>query len=102
GVGLAAIQVAQWIGAEIYATVSSAEKRAWLQSLGVTRIMQSRTLDFSREVLEATHGEGVDVVLNSLPGAAIPAGLEALAPYGRFIEIGKRDIQENSRIGLHP
>jgi acyl transferase domain-containing protein/Zn-dependent alcohol dehydrogenase/NAD(P)-dependent dehydrogenase (short-subunit alcohol dehydrogenase family)/acyl carrier protein len=102
GVGLAAIQIAQWSGAEIYATVSSAEKREYLQSLGVTRIMHSRKLDFAREVLESTNGKGVDVVLNSLTGAAIPAGLEALAPYGRFVEIGKRDMWENSLIGLEP
>jgi len=102
GVGLAAIQIAKWIGAEIYATVGSAEKREFLQSLGVRHIMHSRKLDFSREVLEATDGKGVDVVLNSLAGPAIAAGLESLAPYGRFVEIGKRDIWENSRIALRP
>ena len=102
GVGLAAIQVAQWIGAEIYATVGSQEKREYLQRLGVRHIMHSRTLDFAREVMEATGGRGVDVVLNSLAGPAIAAGLKSLAPYGRFVEIGKRDIWENSRIGLRP
>jgi acyl transferase domain-containing protein/NADPH:quinone reductase-like Zn-dependent oxidoreductase/acyl carrier protein len=102
GVGLAAIQVAQWIGAEIFATVGSEEKREYLQSLGVRHIMHSRKLDFAREVMEATDGKGVDVVLNSLAGPAIAAGLKSLAPYGRFVEIGKRDIWENSRIGLRP
>ena len=102
GVGLAAIQIAKWIGAEIYATVGSEEKREFLQSLGICRIMHSRKLDFSREVLEATGGKGVDVVLNSLAGPAIAAGLESLAPYGRFVEIGKRDIWENNRIALRP
>jgi NADPH:quinone reductase-like Zn-dependent oxidoreductase/acyl carrier protein len=102
GVGLAAIQIAQWIGAEICATVGSEEKREYLQSLGIRHIMHSRKLDFTREVLEATGGKGVDVVLNSLAGPAIAAGLESLAPYGRFVEIGKRDIWENSRIGLRP
>ena len=102
GVGLAAIQVAKWIGSEIFATVGSEEKREYLRGLGVTRIMNSRTLDFTREILEATGGQGVDVVLNSLAGPAIAAGLEALAPYGRFVEIGKRDIWENGRIGLKP
>ena len=102
GVGLAAIQIAKWIGAEIYATVGSEEKRKCLRSLGIDHIMHSRKLDFTREVLELTNGEGVDVVLNSLAGPAIAAGLEALAPYGRFIEIGKRDIWENSKIGLQP
>jgi acyl transferase domain-containing protein/NADPH:quinone reductase-like Zn-dependent oxidoreductase/acyl carrier protein len=102
GVGLAAVQIAKWIGAEIYATVGSAQKREFLQTLGVRHIMHSRKLDFPREVLEATDGKGVDVVLNSLAGPAIAAGLESLAPYGRFVEIGKRDIWENSRIALRP
>jgi NADPH:quinone reductase-like Zn-dependent oxidoreductase/acyl carrier protein len=102
GVGLAAIQIAKWVGAEIYATVGSDEKRDYLRSLGVKHIMHSRKLDFAREVLEMTGGQGVDVVLNSLAGPAITAGLEALAPYGRFVEIGKRDIWENSRIGMRP
>jgi acyl transferase domain-containing protein/NADPH:quinone reductase-like Zn-dependent oxidoreductase/NAD(P)-dependent dehydrogenase (short-subunit alcohol dehydrogenase family)/acyl carrier protein len=102
GVGLAAIQVAKWVGAKIYATVGSDEKREYLRSLGVQHIMHSRKLDFAREVLEMTGGQGVDVVLNSLTGPAITAGLEALAPYGRFVEIGKRDIWENSRIGMRP
>ena len=102
GVGLAAIQIAKWIGAEIYATVGSEEKREHLRSLGINHIMHSRKLDFTREVLEQTNGAGVDVVLNSLAGPAIAAGLETLAPYGRFIEIGKRDLWENSKIGLQP
>ncbi|MBS1801529.1 MAG: type I polyketide synthase [Acidobacteria bacterium] len=102
GVGLAAIQVAQWIGAEVFATVGSEEKRAYIESLGVKHIMHSRKLDFAREVIEATDGAGVDVVLNSLAGPAITAGLESLGRYGRFVEIGKRDILENSRIGLSP
>jgi acyl transferase domain-containing protein/NADPH:quinone reductase-like Zn-dependent oxidoreductase/NAD(P)-dependent dehydrogenase (short-subunit alcohol dehydrogenase family)/acyl carrier protein len=102
GVGLAAVQIARWIGAEIYATVGSEEKREYLRSLGVRHIMHSRKLDFAREVLEATDGQGVDVVLNSLAGPAIAAGFESLGRYGRFIEIGKRDIWENNRIGLQP
>ena len=102
GVGLAAIQIAKWIGAEVYATVGLEEKRAYLRSMGIEHIMHSRKLDFTREVLEKTNGEGVDVVLNSLAGPAITAGIEALAPYGRFIEIGKRDIWENTKIGLQP
>ena len=102
GVGLAAIQIAKWIGAEIYATVGSDEKRRYIKSLGVDHIMHSRTLDFAREILESTNGKGVDVVLNSLSGPAITGGLEALATYGRFVEIGKRDIWDNTRIGLRP
>src|SRR5438093_184917 len=64
--------------------------------------MDSRSLDFAAEVLALTGGRGVDVVLNSLSGEAIAKNLEVLAPYGRFLEIGIRDIYENSRIGLLP
>jgi NADPH:quinone reductase-like Zn-dependent oxidoreductase/NAD(P)-dependent dehydrogenase (short-subunit alcohol dehydrogenase family)/acyl carrier protein len=102
GVGLAAIQIARWLGAEVWATAGSEEKRAYLRQLGVRHVMDSRTLDFSREILAETGGRGVDVVLNSLAGAAIPAGIEALAPYGRFVEIGKRDLWENSRLAMRP
>ncbi len=102
GVGLAAIQVARWLGAEIYATAGSQEKRAYLQALGIQHVMDSRSLSFADEVLALTDGQGVDVVLNSLSGEAIAKGLSVLAPYGRFIEIGKRDIYQNSQIGLRP
>jgi acyl transferase domain-containing protein/NADPH:quinone reductase-like Zn-dependent oxidoreductase/acyl carrier protein len=101
GVGLAAIQIAKWIGAEIYATVGSDEKRAFIERLGVKHVMNSRRLDFEREITVLTDGEGVDVVLNSLSGSAISAGLASMGRYGRFVEIGKRDILENSKIGLN-
>jgi NADPH:quinone reductase-like Zn-dependent oxidoreductase len=64
--------------------------------------MDSRSLDFIDEVLKSTGGEGVDVILNSLAGEAIPKALEILRPYGRFIELGKRDIMENAQIRLLP
>jgi acyl transferase domain-containing protein/aryl carrier-like protein len=102
GVGLAAIQLAQRAGAEVFATAGSTEKRQFLQALGVKHIMNSRSLAFADEVMELTDGRGVDLVLNSLSGEAIPKGLSTLADYGRFLEIGKRDIYGNSRIGLKP
>ena len=102
GVGLAAIQIAKWIGAEIFVTVGSDAKRTYMEQLGVKHIMHSRKLDFAREIKEFTDGAGVDVVLNSLAGSAIAAGLESLNKYGRFVEIGKRDILENSKVGLRP
>lgn len=102
GVGLAAIQLARHIGAEVFATAGSDEKRAYLRDLGVEHIMDSRSLDFADQILEATGGQGVDLVLNSLTGEAINKGLSVLAPYGRFLEIGKRDIYQNTRIGLLP
>ena len=100
GVGLAAIQVARDVGARILATAGSPEKRRHLERLGIAHAMDSRTLSWADEVMERTGGEGVDVVLNSLAGEAIPRGIGVLRPYGRFVEIGKRDIYQDRRIGL--
>ena len=100
GVGLAAIQVARNAGAEIFATAGSAEKRAFLEALGIEHVMDSRSLRFADEILAKTNGEGVDVVLNSLAGEAIARGIGVLRDHGRFVEIGKRDIYEDSQIGL--
>ncbi|WP_375772901.1 type I polyketide synthase [Archangium gephyra] len=97
GVGLAAVQIAQWRGAEIYATAGTEEKRAMLRRMGIATVLDSRTQAFSAQVLEATGGEGVDMVLNSLSGEAIEASLAAMASDGRFFEIGKTDIYDQKR-----
>jgi acyl transferase domain-containing protein/NADPH:quinone reductase-like Zn-dependent oxidoreductase len=102
GVGLAALQIAQAIGAQVYATAGSDEKRALLRSLGVAHVADSRSLSFADDIRTATGGEGVDVVLNSLAGEAIDAGIDLLRGGGRFLEIGKRDIYDNRAIGLLP
>ncbi len=102
GVGLAAVQLARHVGAEVFATAGSAEKRDYLRQLGVRHVFDSRTLAFADDVMAATAGEGVDVVLNSLTGEAIAKGLAVLRPFGRFIEIGKRDIYDNTPLGLWP
>lgn len=102
GVGLAAIQLAKRAGAEIFATAGNSEKRAYLRELGVQHVMDSRSLAFADEVMTITGGEGVDVVLNSLAGEAIQKGISILRPYGRFLEMGKRDIYADSTIGLLP
>jgi acyl carrier protein len=68
--------------------------------LGVKHVIDSRRGDFAEEVMAITAGKGVDVVLNALSGEAIPMGLSCLAVSGRFVEIGKRDIYQNSRIPL--
>jgi phthiocerol/phenolphthiocerol synthesis type-I polyketide synthase C len=102
GVGLAAVQYAQSIGAEIFASAGTPEKRALLRRLGVQHVVDSRTLAFADEIREITGGEGVDVVLNSLAGEAIHKGISILRPYGRFIELGKRDFYANSKLGLSP
>jgi NADPH:quinone reductase-like Zn-dependent oxidoreductase/acyl carrier protein len=102
GVGMAAIQIAHHLGAEVIASAGSASKRSLLETLGVKHVIDSRRGDFAEAVMELTGGKGVDVVLNALAAEAIPMGLSCLAQFGRFIEIGKRDIYQNSRIPLWP
>lgn len=102
GVGLAAIQVAKHFGAEIFATAGSPDKREYLHSIGIRHVMDSRSLAFADEVRALTQGRGVDVVLNSLSGEAIAKGIACLAPGGRFLEIGKRDIYANAALELRP
>jgi acyl transferase domain-containing protein/acyl carrier protein len=92
GVGLAAVQMAQQLGAEVFATASTF-KRATLRKLGVKYVYDSRTTDFADQILNDTGGSGVDVVLNSLTNEGfIEATLKATAQNGRFAEIAKRDI----------
>lgn len=102
GVGIAAIQIAQWIGAEIYATAGSLEKKDFLRLMGVEHIYDSRALSFAEEILSETGNVGIDVVLNSLAGEAINRNFQILKPFGRFLELGKRDFYENTHIGLRP
>ncbi len=102
GVGIAAIQVARHLGAEVFATAGSAEKRDFVHLMGADHVMNSRTLAYADEILALTGGEGVDVVLNSLAGEAINRNFRVLRPFGRFLELGKRDFYENTRIGLRP
>ncbi len=102
GVGQAAIQIARHVGAEVFATAGSDAKRDFVRALGVEHVMSSRDLSFADEILRVTDRRGVDVVLNSLPGEAIPKSLSLLAAYGRFLEIGKIDIYQNRMIGLSP
>jgi phthiocerol/phenolphthiocerol synthesis type-I polyketide synthase C len=100
GVGIAAIQMAKQRGAEIFATAGTEEKRDFLRLLGVDHVLDSRSLAFADEILSITGGEGIDVVLNSLAGEAINRNLRILRPFGRFLELGKRDFQENTKVGL--
>ncbi|PSB34990.1 type I polyketide synthase [Chlorogloea sp. CCALA 695] len=97
GVGLAAVHLAQAMGAEIFATASPS-KGYFLRSIGVKHIMNSRTLDFADEITEITHGLGVDIVLNCLTGEFIPKSLSVLADNGRFVEIGKLGIWEATQV----
>jgi len=102
GVGLAAIQVARAIGAEIFATVGTPEKRELMSSMGIQHVFDSRSTSFADDILKVTHGKGVDVVLNSLAGDAIQRGFDILRPLGRFLELGKRDLAANKPLGMFP
>ncbi len=102
GVGQAALAIARAAGAEIFATAGSPHRRELLRGMGVKHVYDSRSTDFADQIRRDTDGYGVDVVLNSLPGAAQRAGLELLSFGGRFVEIGKRDIYGDTRLGLFP
>jgi len=102
GVGRAAIAIARSVGCEIFATAGSPQRRQMLRDMGVEHVYDSRSTAFADEIRCDTDGYGVDVVLNSLPGAAQRAGIELLAFGGRFVELGKRDIYGDSRLGLFP
>lgn len=101
GVGLAALQIAKLKGARVIATAGSREKRALVKALGAEHVLDSRSLAFVDEIRAIT-GDGVDIVLNSLFGEAMERSLNALRPFGRFVELGKRDYVANTHIGLRP
>ena len=92
GLGMAAIELAHAAGAQVIAT-ASAPKRPFLRGIGVAHVFDSRTTAFGQQVLEATGGAGVDVIVNSLTGEGfIEASLSCLAQGGRFVEMARRDI----------
>lgn len=105
GVGLAAIKIAQKVGATIFATVGSAAKRQLLvDTYGIpeSHIFSSRTTDFAVRIKKLTAGAGVDVVLNSLAGPALQASWDCIASLGTFVEIGKTDIYRRNQIDMEP
>lgn len=102
GVGLAAVQYAKHRGAIVYATAGSPAKREFLRQFGADVVLDSRSLSFADEIDRLTNGDGVDVVLNSLSGEAMERSLELLRPFGRFLELGKRDFYFGGRVGLRP
>ena len=96
GIGICAVNVAKWLGAEVYATVGSEEKASFLvKELGIprNRIFNSRDNSFLKGIMDATNGSGVDLVLNSLSGELLSTSWECVAPNGAMIDIGKRDSE---------
>jgi acyl transferase domain-containing protein/NADPH:quinone reductase-like Zn-dependent oxidoreductase len=105
GVGQAAIMLAKQLEAEIFVTVGTEAKRDFImQAYGIAEdhIFSSRDTSFSAGIMAATNGKGVDVVLNSLAGNLLKESWNCIATFGRFIEIGKRDIQQNKSLEMAP
>ncbi|KAK8086415.1 polyketide synthase [Apiospora phragmitis] len=105
GVGQAAIQLAKKVGATVFATISSLEKKELLMNeygIPEEHIFSSRDLSFAAGVMRITHGKGVNVILNSLAGEALRASFNCIATFGRFVEIGKRDIFANGKLDMFP
>ena len=102
GVGLAAIQIASALDLEVYATAGSEDKRHMLQMLGVEHIYDSRSVAFHDQILSDTGSQGVDAVLNSLAGEGIDQSIRLLRPFGRFLELGKRDFYADNTLRLRP
>ena len=103
GVGQAAVRIAQWIGAEVFVTVGSPEKKALMMEsfkIPADHIFSSRETSFADCIKLATKGKGVDVILNSLAGEALKVSLDCLAHFGRFVEIGKQDLMVNTRMEM--
>ncbi len=102
GVGLAAIQIARHLGVRVIATAGSGVKRSLLRADGVAHVLDSRSLQFADEVAAITGGRGVDAVINALAGAGMERSLACLAPFGRFLELGKQDFYGNTAMGIRP
>lgn len=105
GVGLAAIQVCQMLGAEVFLTVGSERKVQYLiHNFGVRRdhIFSSRDETFLEGVMSMTEGMGVDVVLNSLSGELLHASWRCVAEFGCMVELGSRDSSGSGRLDMTP
>jgi acyl transferase domain-containing protein/dienelactone hydrolase/acyl carrier protein len=102
GVGLAATRIANWLGAEVYGTAGSPERREFLRGEGVLEVADSRSTTFADDIRRWTDGRGVDVVVNALAGEMLRKSLDLLAPFGRFVELGEADIAADQFLSLAP
>ncbi|KAK0635463.1 hypothetical protein B0T17DRAFT_485578 [Bombardia bombarda] len=105
GVGIACIQLAQYKKAEIYVTVGTEEKRKFLEdNYGIprSRMFSSRNTKFAKEILQATNGRGIDVIINSLTGDLLDASWRIVADGGTLVEIGKKDIVDRNTLSMEP
>ncbi|GAW19307.1 hypothetical protein ANO14919_087930 [Xylariales sp. No.14919] len=102
--GLATIVIAQRAGAVVFTTAGSTERKRFLvENLGIpeTHIFNSRDDSFVAAIHSMTGGRGVDVIVNSLTGDLMHASWRCLAPFGRFIEVGKRELVDDGRLEMH-
>ncbi|KAE8151513.1 hypothetical protein BDV25DRAFT_138748 [Aspergillus avenaceus] len=105
GVGIACIQLAQFIGASIYVTVSSEQKRVFLhETFGIPydHMFTSRSPEFAKGIMTASKGKGIDVIVNSLTGDLLDATWRLCADGGTLVELGKRDIIERNTLSMEP
>ncbi|KAE8157724.1 hypothetical protein BDV40DRAFT_304892 [Aspergillus tamarii] len=105
GVGIACIQLAQYVGAEIYVTVGSDAKRRFLHdtyNIPYERMFSSRCSKFAAEIMKATNGEGIDVIVNSITGDLLDATWRLCAAGGILVELGKRDMVERNSLSMEP
>ncbi len=103
GVGQAAIMMAQEMKAEVFVTVGSQSKKDLMMqtySIPESHIFSSRDTSFQQELMTMTGQKGVDVVLNSTAGEILRQSWQCLAAHGRFVEIGKRDLTQNSNLEM--
>ena len=103
GVGQAAITICQYYDCDIFVTVGTEDKKKFLMEkfkLPENRILNSRNIQFKYKIKELTKAKGVDIVLNSLTGEKLDASYECVADCGRFVEIGKYELQMNKQLGM--
>ncbi len=105
GIGISCIQLARHFEAEVYVTVGSEEKRKFLaETFGIPpeRIFSSRTTRFASQIMQATQGKGIDVIINSLIGDLLDESWRICADGGTMVEIGKKDIVDRNQLSMEP
>ncbi|WP_054811957.1 type I polyketide synthase [Nocardia arizonensis] len=100
GVGAAAVQIAKLHGAIVIGTASTEERRAYARTRGADHVLDSRSLNFAEDVLALTGGHGVDVVISTAPGDMLRRNFEAVAEFGRIVEVGKADIYTGGMLDM--
>lgn len=103
GVGITAINVTKWLGAEIYISVGTGDKVTFMtEEFGIqrNRIFNSRDTSFVNGLMEATNNAGVNVVLNSLSGELLHASWKCVIENGMMVEIGRRDMVGRGQLAM--